>query len=352
MNCDEAEAYVSDVYDGEQVPPIAAQHIEACERCRRVLNDYSRMGAELRLAAAMEPIELPPLRLTPRTRRFDWLWRRASVPRFALASLVACLILAIATISLVRAQSRPLWFEFGYGFQNSGDLFHYTVAKDGYDEPQAIMGFANGVMMAAALRVKVENISDDDVVLRCRAVPAKVQMHPGGGKLLGPPDGGVSLDAAPTIHYKPGESLVIPIEGGGTLYLKGDVLDHQPRLAFGLPLEPAADKLVFRSPVLTSSDQLIGELNGATAIATNETYGIIFQAGQNGRFTFALHPFSGAVQGELNWGEITFKLTDTKYRLLAAAPITGGDQPRPVWVRLDPGSTGDVALGSMPVPNE
>ena len=184
--------------------------------------------------------------------------------------------------------------------------------------------------MAVALRVRVEGLSSDEAVLRCRAVPAKTETTSSGVKLLGSPEGGVPLDHVPAVHYRPGESLAISIEGGGTLYLKGDVLGHQPSIAFGFPLEPVPGKLIVRSPVLTGSDQLLGEIDGATAITTDETRGVNFRVGSNGSFTFALRPFPGAVQGKLNWGEITFKLAGKNFRLVAAAPITGGDQPRPV----------------------
>ena len=74
------------------------------------------------------------------------------------------------------------------------------------------------------------------------------------------------------------------------------------------------------------------------------------EAGTNGTYRFALHPFPGAVEGEANWGEITFKLAEQEYRLMAAAPMTGGDQPRTVWVRREAASGGRVALGAGPTP--
>jgi len=39
------------------------------------------------------------------------------------------------------------------------------------------------------------------------------------------------------IVYVPGQPLLIPINGGGTLTLRGEVLDHQPKFAWKLPLE-------------------------------------------------------------------------------------------------------------------
>jgi hypothetical protein len=345
MNCTEAELYVSALYDGERIPLAAAQHIAGCGPCHRLITDYAHMGAELRLSASVQPIKL-----LPRKRGFDVLWARVPVPRFALVALIACTVLATTALSMLRAQSRPLWFEFGFGFHEGREVFDYTVAKKGDDKTAATVTSLDGELVAAALRLKVERVSRDDVVLRCRAVSAKMGITSAGAKLLGP-QRRVSLDSAPTVHYKPGESLAIPIEGGGTLYLKGDVLDHQPKIAFGFPLEPAAEKLVVRSPVLVASGHVLADFNGATAVATDQSRAIYLGAGSNGNYTFALRPFPGATQGELNWGEIIFKRAGEKYRLISAAPITGGDQPRRIWVRHDTQSDSQLSLGAIQIPD-
>lgn len=83
MTCAEAEIYVSALHDREPVPFDAAQHIATCGLCRNSLQEYSHMGAELRLAAASVGEEcLPSLRLPPRSRWLDHLSKRVSVPRF------------------------------------------------------------------------------------------------------------------------------------------------------------------------------------------------------------------------------------------------------------------------------
>lgn len=348
MNCSESDVYVSALYDGEPIPPEAAQHITQCASCRRTLSDYSLMSAELRLAVSAASAPLPPLELPPvKHTRWQFLWRRVSVPRFAVAALIACLIVATAATSLMRAQPPTLWFQFGFMTQPGGEPFPYTVAKNGYDDSHAMLQSVNGEPVAIALRLKVEEISSDNVLLRCRAVPARVKTTPEGRiTLLGGPEGGISLNGVAGVHYKPGESLAIPIESGGTLFLKGEVMDHQPKIAFGTPLEPLAGKMVVRSPVLTASDQLLGQLNGASAIAdgrAQKAQGVMFNTDAHGVFTFSLRPFPGAVQGKATWGEITFRLDGKNYLLMAAAPITGGDQPRPVWVRHD--SHSDWAAG-------
>lgn len=354
MNCTEAEIYVSALNDGEPVPSNAAQHIASCKSCRNTLQEYSRMGAELRLAATVSGEYLPLLQLPPRTHWFDFLWRRVSVPRFALMALLACLVLSTGAISIIRAQqSRPLWFQFGYGFTEGQEIFRYTIAKQGYDGTQWSMASLNGSPEGATLRIKVESISADDVVLRCRASSPGLQPNGNGFTFRPDPRGKPSLEGVAPIHYKPGESLAIPIEGGGTLYLRGEVMDHQPKIAFGAPLEPPADKMIIRSPVLTGPEGILANINGGSASANIAGEGIRIRAGDDAYF-FGAHAFPGAVQGELNWGQITFKLDGKEYRLVAAAPILSGDQPRPVWVRHAAESdwaTGcGVCIGAGPLP--
>lgn len=353
MNCTEAEVYISALNDSEPVPPDVAQHVASCGACRKILQEYSRMGAELRLAAAADIGEdyLPSLRLPPRINWPDFLWRRVSVPRFALAALLLSLVLSAGAVSILRAQqSRPLWFQFGYGFTQGQEIFRYTIAKQGYDDTQSSISFHNGAPAAATLRIRVESVSPDDVVLRCRATVPELEPN-GNGFRLGPnPRGKPSLDGVARIHYKPGESLAIPVEGGGTLYLRGEVMDHQPKIAFGAPLEPPANKMIVRSPVLTGPDGMLANISGGTAFANIADQGIRIRAGSDGAYFFGAHAFPRAVQGELNWGQITFKLDGKEYRLVAAAPILSGDQPRPVWVRHDAESSWAEGIGAGPLP--
>lgn len=358
MNCSECDVYVSALYDGEPIPPEAAQHIAQCGSCRRTFSDYSLMSAELRLAATVASAPLPLLELPPvKHNRAQFLWRRVSVPRFALAALIACLIVATAATSLMRAQPQRRWFQFGFMMQPVGEPFSYTVAKNGYDDTHAMLQSVNGEPVAIALRLKVEEISSDDVLLRCRAVPARVKATAAGVTLLGGPEGGISLNGVADVHYRPGESLAIPIEGGGTLFLKGEVTDHQPNIAFGSPLEPLRGKLVVRSPVLTAGNELIGQMSASASAddQAEKAQGVMFNTDAHGVFTFSLRPFPGAVQGKATWGEIKFRLDGKDYSLMAAAPITGGDQPRPVWVRHDSQSDwaagcGTICLGAGQLP--
>jgi hypothetical protein len=314
------------------------------------LRDYSEIGAELRLAAAAEANPLPGLAIKPRRwNALEFLWRRVAVPRFALAGLVALVIASTAAVSIMRAQARPLWFEFGIAWQAEG-VYPSMIAKAGYDDLHRTMGYVNGQPMGADVRINVLSIAEDNVTLRVRARGYALE-SPGSWAAIG--HSGkieVPLAGSTLVHYKPGEVLPIPIEGGGTLYLRGDIEDQQPKIAFHYPLEPKPGEFVVRWPVLTKSNEVLGQMIGATAIARKENQGISIHAGQEGNFLLGLHPFPGAVEGKLEWGSAQFRIAGQSYTLTAAAPMTGGDQPRPVWVRIDPPEGLEQSLGALVLP--
>lgn len=341
MTCLDAERYVSALYDGEPIPSDAARHIAECGSCRLVLNDYSNMGAEMRLAAAIQTSPLPSL--PPPSRRTLWQFLKASVrvPRFAIASLIGCLLIATAAAVALHAQSRPLWFQFAYGLQENPQ-FDYKVVQAGFEDGGGMIGLLNGSVRGVGVRVRIESISSEDVALRIRAVPSK-------GMSIGLADVPRSLAGVPITHYKPGDNLSVAMEGGGVIYLQGKVFDHQPKIAFGLPLEPEADQLFVRSPVLTAEGRLIGQSSGSNASSPRD--GAVILNTKEGKFTFALKQFPGAVEAKANWGQIAFKIADVRYRLVAAAPITGGDQPAKLWVRRDDadGSVEYLGSGSSPL---
>jgi hypothetical protein len=134
--------------------------------------------------------------------------------------------------------------------------------------------------------------------------------------------------------YIPGQTLEIPIEGGGKLVLKGEVFDQQPKLAWGFPLEPGLDQMVLTHPVLMRDrNTLIQQFENSAMIRKDRA--ILINAAGEGFFTIALQPFEGAITGEANWGEMRFTLAGHNYIMLSASPITGGDQPHAVWVSRD-----------------
>ena len=347
MTCIDAEPHVSAVCDGEAIPLEAATHINTCEACRAALADYAQIGVELRVAAAMDLDALPVLHLPQRRRAFNFLWRRVAVPRFALAALVIAVVVMGASVPLMRAQPRPLWFQFGYTLDSQADVSRYRVAKAGFDETSSSMNLINGALLSTTLRVRIESVSSDDVVLHYRAVPGNVQHTANGASLR--PALQLPLNDAPAVHYKPGQRLAIPIEGGGTVYLEGNVFEQQPKIAFGQPLEPRANELAMRGPVLISNGQMLIDLSGGSASTAQPGTAIKIAAGNHGTFLFALAPFTGATQGQIEWGHMAFTLNGSRFEVIAAAPLAGGEQPRPVWVRYDSTPGEDTSLGTVRV---
>lgn len=351
MNCAEAEVYVSALCDGQQIPDDARAHVLACETCHRTLRVYAEMGAELRLASLAETAPLPPLRL-PHSRKRPFWTKQVPMPRLAIAGLAVCAVVLPLAVSIVGAQSKPLWFQFGYTIGVPGEPIRYFVAKEGFDETISNIHMAPAGPVSAALRIKIERIASDEVVFRARAVPAPVEAPGAATRRIGSL-GPLRMDGVPALRYRPGEDLMIPIEGGGVVYLRGQVRDDQPRIAFGSPLIPEPDRLSLRSPALFAAEKLLVQMAGVSATARSPDEGVYLYIPDEGHFTFALAPFPGAVQARAEWGSIDFEFEGRSYRVLAAAPVTGGDQPRALWVRRD--ETGlrrcsAACLGAGPVP--
>lgn len=347
MNCQEVAMFVSALYDGENVPRTAAEHIFTCERCRSQLKTYSEVGVELRLAASQqeEPVRTPAALLArARTRGAcpeAFLWQRIPVPHYVVLTMLCLLAISIAAIPLVRAQTKPRWFLFGLTANEHRTPLFWIPSTDGYHDQQ-ILTYA-GPQNAIVVRIAVKHVAEHGVSLWVRArryadfqdIPAEP----------------LAWEGAVEVTYAPRQIIDIPVEGGGTVHLLGRIEDHQPQIAWGEPMELDENQFIVRSPVLVSNHTWIGELQGATAVAAADHECVQLRAGPSGRFLFALHPFSGAVEGKVNWGELIFTWEGIPYRLVSPAPISGGEQPRRAWIRRDLVSEGPAyALGTLPLP--
>ena len=342
MECLEAQPFVSVLYDGEPVPEEAAEHIRGCASCRRQLHDYAAIGAELRLAESQSADSLPgPAWLASSAQRGRFLPARAltarvTVPWFAVG-LAAGLIVALSIgINRMRAQTPALWFQFRiYPADSSGsESIAPHVVRSGYREPMAWLWLtpsegASPTVSQAGLIVSVEDIQTGRVRLAVRARRYDENPLP---KLLERDIGNLK---GHEYVYVPGQTLQIPIEGGGTLLLSGQVSEQQPKLAWGYPLEPGANQMVLTHFALIRDEQVLTTPGGASATAENGRGICLYLPGQ-GLFTFAPTPFEGAVKGEASWSEAQFTIDDHHYYLLSGSPITGGDQPHDIWVSLKP----------------
>jgi hypothetical protein len=339
MNCDEVWPFVSALHDGESVPREAVEHMRSCSVCQARLEDYARMDVELRLLAssASEEAEMPHL---PQLRR-RWrhtLTARVLVPRLALGvGLFAILGLSVG-LGWMRAQSGGLWFQFDLSNPDTQDRVGCLTQADGrWNE-----GFVSAdASKRIGIRVKALDVENDRVRLSVKArvlEPApgsdeeKAANYQLGARSEEVIDQIFANIAPQEFDYVPGQTLEIPVEGGGKVAIKGEVFKLRPSFsAQWYPLTLHPDEIALSKAAVVRGNEFLGEIHGGgSARAENSAIGICVPP--LGAFVFALKPFEGAVQGVAEFGEVHFKMNGENYILFSATPITGGQQPREIWV--------------------
>jgi len=343
MECQEAGNFVSPLHDGETVPKEAAAHIGVCRNCKERLLQYAQMSTELRLLAHTAPEDIPPLPNLP-SRGWQWtrsLTARALVPRLALAlGIVAVVGLSLGLV-LMRAQSAGFWFQFDVNNpETQGSVGGLLQAG----EPARDMFVSQGPHKWVAFEIRAPRVETDVVklVVRARAIePAPGSEEEKTAKYQAPMMPQVMtkiLAGAPfqELEYKPGQTLEIPVEGGSKVLLSGQVYHLRPSFsAEWFPVTPKPDEIVLSQAALVRGNQFLGEVQGSgSARSENSAVGICVP--ELGAFVFALKPFDGAVQGLAEFGQVHFKMDGDEYTLFSATPITGGAQPREIWVYRHP----------------
>ncbi|HET7100630.1 MAG TPA: hypothetical protein VFJ52_05715 [Terriglobia bacterium] len=331
MNCQEAQPFVSALNDGETVPKEAAEHIRGCAGCRERLQDYGQMGVELRLVASTEPEGAPkPLAPLPAKHR-RWTRRlsgRVLVPRFAVGLALLCIAALSLGLGLAHRQGSGPWFQFeassSPGKSISGSIGGLLQAG----EP-ASGGFLPGTDgKKIAFRVSAIEVRNDLVRLQ---IWERAFVPQAGG----PESANQALaDTRPrTYEYAPGQKLAVPTSGAGTVVLTGKVYHIRPsiRLWGGQSALPGPDELVIANSALIRDNTLLGKMGGgASAWSGNPAVGICVPP--EGAFVFALKPFTGAVQAVAEYGQVRFDMDGHHYTLFSSLPVTGGPQPRNIWV--------------------
>lgn len=264
------------------------------------------------------------------------------MPRFAAVALLAGLLAAIpVSWTVVRAQNRLLWFQFDLEPKSSRDGQEVIqAAKAGYDEQQAWMMKADrqegqsGTVAYSRVgaRLAVKSVEDDAVQIEVAA------REFGDGQKIPTRETMDYLDHVrlERFTFVPGTTLEIPIEGGGSLLLRGAVVDHQPKFAWGSPLELGPNQLAIKSPILIEGNNVVADFQGMSKITSDEAQTIELFVPNAGRFLFGLGRFPGAVSAAANWGQCSFRINRKTYTLSTGAPISGGEQPRQLWVALEP----------------
>jgi len=346
MTCQEAPPFISILYDGESVPKEAAEHFASCPACKERLRDYAQMGAELRLLASSEgaPEAMPAL--PPRGRRWAHTFTaRVLVPRFALG--LGVLLVAVLSLSLgvMRAQVASLWFQFNVTSPDKLASWGNEVQAGYRGKPAFLMTGPQGKVGAI---IEVDEVQYGHVRLSMRA--RRVEMGPAGQEAHSTPqsvEGTPESDQmvrrmladSPPQQYEfiPGQVLEIPVEGGGKLQLTGRVLERHAHfwVKEDYPIEPKPDQIVLTEPALVRDQGLLVKGLGSAEAGGDDPYVAVFVP-KEGLFGFLLKPMDGAVQAEAEYGQARFRMDGHDYVLFSATPITGGQQPREIWVYRDP----------------
>jgi len=371
MTCQEAQPFVSALHDGQTVSTEAAEHIGDCSTCKERLREYAQMGAELRLLASAGPQETPAAlpALPPRGRRWTHtLTARVLVPRFALGLGVLLIAALSLSLGVTRAQVGGLWFQFTVTSPQRNGSWGNEVQAGYRGKPAVVsrVGPSGEPTEQLAAMINVDEVQQGLVRLTVRA--RRFEVAPPAGPEAHPTH--ESIEVRPTFkemeremlatttprqyEYIPGQEIEIPVEGGGKLLLTGRVLERYANLWVreGYPLEPKADQIALNEPALVRDNQLLVKGVGSASAYGGDPYVAVFVP-KEGLFGFLLEPIEGAVEADAEYGQVRFKLGGHDYVLFAATPVTGGPQPRGIWVYHDPnyqpsktGGIGSIGSGN------
>lgn len=366
MNCQNARPFVSALYDGEIVPQDAAGHIASCTACRDLLRKYAQMGAELRLLASTEPEARPrPLGIlsSKGSRLTRRLTVRVLVPRFAIGLALVAIVGLSVGLALVHGRDSGPWFQYevtSLEWQGTGG----NVLQAGE--------YGSGEFSSSAdpriilYEVKVLDVRNNSAQIEVRARRFLTESDGHAGKFILEPDGTratvktrqdmnrmLAIATPQHFDYKPGQKLQISVEGGGTLVLTGKVYRIRP--SFWAPeyiVSPGPNEIALSDPAMVRGQEFLGNIAGsASAASGNSAIGACVPP--VGAFVFALKPFPGAIQGVAEFGRARFTMEGQDYTLFSATPITGGQQPRDIWIYRAPNCPsmkrpGIVGSGSLP----
>jgi hypothetical protein len=338
MRCEDAAAFVSALYDGEEIPREVAEHLGACEACAARLASYSAIGAELRRAACLsEPMDLKPGAWEKsRPAQSSW-WRKGresiSIPRFAFVSMLAAIVLLSGGLVMVRARANAggpvLWL--AAKLPPEGKALHAAIRTDG---PPGRDGFANFQLLPSggvlSMSVHFLRREGDRVQLG-----VKVLYEDPVSRVSGNANDRLNGVAEQSLWIEPGKNAEISVPGLGSVEFAGDFIDHEPPSFFSPEdtVDPRPNEFRVVSPVLIRGKELVFNMARATSsVPTGSGTGVFVYWPGEGRFLFSSAPFKGAVRGTVFSSQVKFTVDGQDYLLLTAVPVTRAAE---VWVRLE-----------------
>lgn len=336
MNCEMAEEYISALCDGQRIPHVAAEHIGLCQRCQSELSEHATMGAELRRLASMDEAPTAPVDWKQQSvRKTDW-WQKGlatmKVPRIAFGAMLIAIVALSSGLVMVRARAGAAaarFLELKYRLPPTGTPYICIMRADGNPKDNLcnfVSHLRDGLLL---MNTRVVANSGDRAQLAIRA-----KYIPGDGETEVNYNEALFKDVPEiTLSFEPGDKQEIQVAGFGAVEVKGKYFDHIPPLAY-LPqetLDPNPKEFRIVAPVLVRDNEVIVNGGVGSSIDSGSSDAtLMLYAPSEGRYLVSLIPFSGAVEGTVHLGQITFALEGHDYLLLTSMPITVAEH---VWVK-------------------
>jgi hypothetical protein len=333
MTCNETAEFVSALCDGERIPAAAATHIGDCPVCQLRLNDYVRMGIELKRIASVNTAEAAPEVVWGKQRWFPPNWGQMGrqtmrIPRVVFAMLVMLITVLATGLVLARAGNPKSYVEFKMHDQ-SGTAEYLLTLSELRNQASSFKGWQQ--MQEGHLGYIVREIDSKDGAeefgIRAQMFPSSMDERSGLDQLSKAPE---------QVQWcVPGHEVRIPVASAEftvqLLTALPEAFDPAKR-----PFLPNPDQLRLMSPVVLRDAKLVGDGNRMSAIASREANVAWFFVPGEGAFLFSLDKFEGAVEGQLKNSQVAFRSEGQSYLLLTGAPIVGGEQERTIWAAHAP----------------
>lgn len=354
MNCTQAAECVSALFDGQPISREAAAHLSDCERCRARLNDYAEMGAELRdVAGASWPWAVPQgqWKWAEPAAATNWLrkWRGTMrIPKFAFAFMVIVILALTGGLTLVKARSGGNGPVLVLRAMIPGKgLVGTCTGRVSPEQDMCSFGMMRlPGMLTASLRFFSREGDRVQIGIRAKYEPPDKKPAP---------DYDEELKDVPLERYwlDADKPLSVPIAGLGNMEIFAEFRDHEPPLpSADATLDPEPNELRIWSPVMIRDSRVLADFSNMFLGSSNQdsdSAGVLYVP-KEGRFIFALRPFEGAIEGDIQSNRIQFAENGHSYLLVTGGPVARANYEhvwvlhQPEWRPTDPSWTDHLSI--------
>jgi hypothetical protein len=285
-----------------------------------------------RVASLQRDATLPALQIEKQHTPHS-LWKKGletmRIPKFAFALLILAVVALASSLTIVKV-----------GAHSSGGVLMLNVTEPGGSHFKCpidtrltpgqctVIGPVVGHTMSG-FQFAVLARDQDRVHLGVRTKVTTIARR--GHATMGIAD--VKDQPQSQYWFEPGQRLNLEVGGLGTLEVTGEWMDHMPTMVMENLLDPPADELRIVSPMLLRDKQVVGDMEGGSAVAPDSSNAVTIYLPGTGRFVLSSAPMQRAVQAYVMLNRISFEIDAAHYAIVTGAPVTRSDK---VWVLYQP----------------